>query len=333
MSQAPRTAPLATFAALIGAALAATAAPAAAAGYQVRVLADLGGPGTTANAINNHDDVAGSAMVASDGQQHAVAWRGGHGRPIVIDFDTAVGINDNGTVVVTHHYQGEVYRRGNAPLSMPFDTYPLGIGPQDTVYGSMDNADAMLCTRKGGCMHVGGLPGNFISWVAGINRSNDYVGASFIDPGYEATLWRHTGQVVELPPVYTYAWAEAINDAGVVVGRSFNDAYQTVAVRWIDGQPMVLPADSDIDTDAESLNAFGDAVGRAWVPAANGTHAMLWPMGGGAIDLDAYVGATWKAAGWVLIEAVGINDGGRIVGRLWNAAMQQERGVILVPTP
>jgi probable HAF family extracellular repeat protein len=109
--------------------------------------------------------------------------------------------------------------------------------------------------------------------------------------------------------------ATAINDAGVIVGRSnLNTAQRPVhhAFAWTDGRMTDLGGlDPAENSDAWRVNGAGWIVGSSAVDAHHHKHATLW-RDGTIVDLG-----TLDAGG--ISEAFGVNDAGVIVGYSQNA--------------
>ena len=62
------------------------------------------------------------------------------------------------------------------------------------------------------------------------------------------------------------------------------------------------------------------------------TRAALW-MGTESIDLNDLLDTETLSAGWVLVEATGINNNGQIVGDAYNAISGKEHAFLLTPVP
>jgi probable HAF family extracellular repeat protein len=109
----------------------------------------------------------------------------------------------------------------------------------------------------------------------------------------------------------TVTQANAINDAGQVVGFSRNAAGFTRPFLYSDGTGIVnlgiLPGGTG--GTAEGLNALGQAVGSGDT-AAGLIHALFFS-NGTVTDLNSLIS---PSLGWTLRDAVGINDSGQIVG-------------------
>lgn len=145
----------------------------------------------------------------------------------------------------------------------------------------------------------------------GINAAGQIVGVS----NSRAFEWDH-GTLVDLgASVGSGSYASWINDAGDVLGAMHMCTTaaiecQGMAVMWRDGVPIPLTLGGNYSRPA-GLNAAGDAVGEANLPAPPGppvatdVHAFLW-RNGTMTDLG--------TAGGFRGSAMGINAQGQVVG-------------------
>ena len=157
-------------------------------------------------AINNLGDVAGSSD-DTNGISWGVVWSHSGGTPVKISgMTTATGINDHGLVV----------GRLNATVG--------------------DGVQAVYSLGSGGAVPLAALSNlSCVAW--GVNNHGQIVGATGsgtvirspgITTGVFATLWNGSNSVVDLNTRITAAgWhlatAEAINDAGQIVGAGFHN--------------------------------------------------------------------------------------------------------------
>jgi uncharacterized membrane protein len=158
-----------------------------------------------------------------------------------------------------------------------------------------------------------------------------------------------TGTVARLalPAGYFGSTALGMNDAGVVVGSARFDGGPDAAFVWTPdaangttGAATLLPrvAAGPASSSANDVNNRGDAVGRsAGLTTYSGEGAVLWPAGGGVVDLNAALDVPLPA-GWSLLEAVAINDLGQVVanGAYWDGdpgSRPTFRAFLLTPVP
>jgi hypothetical protein len=161
--------------------------------------------------------------------------------------------------------------------------------------------------------------------------ADKYVGG--INSGVRVVRWEASGTVpTELGTLGTasnggaYAFANAMNDAGTVVG--YADKYVegnymgSRAVRW-DASATAATELGNLGTDAEgytnanamAVSADGTAVGSAgvFIDGNWDSRAVMWGADGQAIDLNTLID---PASGWTLWEADSISDNG-----LWIAGL------------
>jgi len=155
-----------------------------------------------------------------------------------------------------------------------------------------------------------------------------HVGGEYM--GTRAVRWDDAGNALELDDIgsnagYTRTFANAINDAGEVVGEGlYHVAGENKGPRGIKwdaaGNAVVL---GDLGTDelgqtdatAASINNFGQTVGHAYWYIDNDLqdwqHAVYWKPDGTAVDLNTLIAPT---SGWELVAARAISDTGWIAG-------------------
>ncbi len=278
-------------------------------------------------ALNNHGEITGQ-IYTQTGDYNAYSWSGGAlnalGQLPGDDFSGAYSINEHDQIV------GESYgytSMTDQPVLWNHGVIqPLGLLP-GYAYGA---ADAI----------------NYFGQAAGACTNDFYFSTT------EATLWKN-GKIFDLAPLPGDAssFATALNNFGLVVGYSSSD--QTRAVVWKDRKPTELPGLGGGYTGAESVNDWGHVVGESvgtdgnqyavfWKDGKLGTfvglpgatlsgtgsineedlvvgysgpdgadlHAVLWYQGH-IYDLNALIPA---GSGWVLQDAVTINDRSQIFG-------------------
>ncbi len=247
-------------------------------------LGTLGGRDSSANAVNDHGDIAGSSQLP-DGSTHAVLWHNGHIQDLGIlpggGDSIASDINNHG-VVVGRAVDGSgqlVGFRWFAGVMTPLVTVD-GIGvpanavnEQGQVAGVLQNA-ALQPVRLAGTTatvlteHFG--QGN------GINECGDVAGAFVAGLG-QGFLY-HNGQFRALasPAGAEESQAMALNDRRDTVGFTFVAKFQPVL--WPrGGAPQILPALHGGLGFAWGINNKGQVVGWSATTAAGPEyHAVLW---------------------------------------------------------
>jgi probable HAF family extracellular repeat protein len=192
---------------------------------------------------------------------------------------------------------------------------------------------AALWRRGAVPIHLGALTATTGSVASDINNNGQIVGAAF-----DASKRLHAVRF-DLPapptdlgalPGHDYANAEAINDAGIIVGYSTTATgtgsgrlADSRAVRWENGQIMqlaMLPGHTA--SEAYAINEAGDIVGMSLAP--DGTRrAVLW-RGETVLELGLLEGETTSVAR-------GINDKGDVVGGSGTHAVHWKISPVLAP--
>ncbi len=361
--QRPRAhiATIALLLALAGAGSTSAVAGGMATTYTIAEIGTLGGARSQALGLNAAGEVVGWAETAA-GQQHAYLWTNGR----LTDLGTlpggeasmAVAVNARGQVV------GGSTTAAGQQLGGPGTRAFLWQDGRMTELGTLQGGDASQATgindagqvigfanrrpgtpiqailwQGGAPAELGTLPGAVGSRANAINNRGQVVGVAIRGPDQplRAVLWQE-GRVVDLglPPGYAASRAFAINEAGLIAGRAsdatepVNPAVCPAPLRCVpmlhrDGAWVPLATLPGIpNASAVALNSLGQAVGLAQPPDGPG-RALLWD-GNAVTDLNTLIPA---GSGWALTEALGITDGGQIVGNgLLNG---QQRGYLLTP--
>ena len=267
-------------------------------------LGTLGGTFSDARAVNGNGDVAGSstlsgtslsptfAFLYSNGQMKNLGTLGG-------SSSRAYGINDFGEVV------GDSNRASGA-------------------------ADAFL--YSGGKMTDLGALGSLGSSANDINNVHQVVGDSEVadGSGEHAFLWSN-GTMKDIGTLGgTQSIATAINDGGQIVGYSTPGNRSAHAFLYSGGKMTDLGVFFDSSV-GEAINSSGVVVGQADVLNKDGTtqyHAFIYS-GGALRDLNTLIPA---GSGFVLTEAIGINDTGQIVCNGYNPTNGQTHAFLLNPS-
>jgi probable HAF family extracellular repeat protein len=126
-----------------------------------------------------------------------------------------------------------------------------------------------------------------------------------------ATLW-HRGRITDLGTLGgRFSSARAINDNGVIVGRSDTAAGETHAVLWRNGAMTDLGTLGGAYSEAHAINKAEQVVGVS-TTAGGAWHAFLW-QAGAMIDLGALPDPGDPNLGFHS-SALGINEAGIIAG-------------------
>ncbi len=148
--------------------------------------------------------------------------------------------------------------------------------------------------------------------VAGGVLDADYYGVAAVWTPFRADRSRGRWTVLGLLPGGTGTVARDINRRGVVVGQGDSSLGDRGFV--FDGRLHVLaPLPGGTWSFAEGINDCGDVVGYSDTGDGTGDYAVLF-RAGRAIDLNRWLPATARSAGYVLRSAYDINNHGQIVG-------------------
>jgi len=168
---------------------------------------------------------------------------------------------------------------------------------------------AYFRSAGGSVTEIGTLGGDTSSANA-VNDYSDVVGSAATASGAtHAFFWTAAGGIQDLGtlPGGSQSAAYDFNNSGQVVGSA--DGH---AVLWQSGviQDLgMLPGTTS--SVAYHINSAGQVVGSSWIPGSSGSgHAVIW-IDGQIYDLNALISPD---SGWVLGEAVGMNDAGQVVG-------------------
>jgi probable HAF family extracellular repeat protein len=270
-------------------------------------LGTLGGPNSSAQAINTSGEVVGVADVAP-GISHAFLWYDG----LMQDLGTLGGgqseaqaINRNGLIA----------------------------GEAQTASGDWH---AFLWDR-GIMLDLGTLPGDVNSYALGINNNGHIAGASYAaDGSSQAILWEN-GVMQGLGTIHGYpnSSASAINSADEIVGYGTTaDFSATEALLWFDGSVLGLGRSIGLDSMANGINFEGQIVGEADT-ASNVMFGYEWTIGfvtnlGDAPGIGPDVVDTH--ANWIDHEGdiVGFDDltDGNSDAALWSGGVFQDIGTL-----
>jgi probable HAF family extracellular repeat protein len=273
--------------------------------YQNGVMTDLGTLGgnlSYGTAINTAGEVAGTSQTSAE-IDHAFLDRGG----VVTDLGTltgtgdseATGINDSGQVV------------GQS-------------------YSSSGSEHAFLYTN--GVMTDLGTLGSTSSSAAGINNAGVVVGASDLADGDEHAFVYQNGKMTDLGTLGgTSSAAYAINNNGQIAGYSQSASEATHVFLYTGGKLTDL-GQYNIDTVPAAINDSDVIVGSTYGELPDGdtfTDAFIHTAAGGFQDLNTLIPA---GSGWVLTDAVAVNDSGQILCEADQTGTGNIHAFLLTPT-
>lgn len=249
---------------------------------------------SAAASINNASQVVGWSQVTPGTARQASAWHNGAPSELGLpNFDYnrfATGVNDSGVVV------------GYSDFS------PAGNGSQ------MESFHART-------WHQGQVTDLGQGVAKGINNAGQVVGNSYSASAQapKATIWQN-GTATHLPPIgaapnaFAYSYANAINDAGQVVGYSAGPDFSDHATLWQNGQAIDLVDPTDTGYSyANDINNQGTVVG------SKDDQAIIWRDG-----LQFNLGTLAGVAPDALSSANAINDFGQVVGWIGGNGLERQ---------
>lgn len=127
--------------------------------------------------------------------------------------------------------------------------------------------------------------------------------------------WQNTNAfILPLLDGMSSGYTSAINDMDQVVGGGTYANNERQALIWNNGTPTALNQLADLDSDPREINNSGQIVGVAYTNTDfSNSRAVLWDHLN-PIDLNTYLDPKIVNEGWVLRDAVDINEDGWIVG-------------------
>lgn len=269
-----------------------------AARYTITDLGTLGGVTTKAMGLNENGKVAGASQIGS--YLYAFLW----------DGNTMTNLGDLGG-------QG----------SWAYDVNDAGQAVGGSALGGGNN-HAFRWQQNGGMQDLGTLGGT-TSYAFEINNSGQAVGYACCAPDTylsHAVLWGSGGIVDlgDLDPLWpAISAAYGLNDAGQVVGGSYDASANFHAFLWQNGSMQDLGALTWDQSIAYDINDKGQVVGA--LQTGQNSHAFIWA-NGQMQDLNNLISTN---SGWVLQEARAINNKGQVAG--FGTINGQTRAFLLKP--
>jgi probable HAF family extracellular repeat protein len=209
---------------------------------KLELLPSLGGPYSSALAVNAAGDVVGSAQVSS-GEKHAVLWRTKQPRDLGLlaqgNYSRARDINDKGDIV----------------------------GEANVVLNGKPQA---FLWRAGKMQQLPNLPGGTLCDAQAINNSGAIVGACDLAGGTNhGVIWRN-GSVEDLGALHdadSPSTALDINSRGQVVGSSGDDrprAFLWEKGKMVNLNTLIAPDSGWTLLVASRINDNGEIIGRGY---------------------------------------------------------------------
>ena len=333
-------------AALITAVLLACTHQAQATFYSFRTLDSLGGTTSGANGINDLGQVVGFSSPKGDADFRATLWAE---TGAVTDLGTVGGssgiayaINNAGQIAGV---SATVGRFNHATLWHGTTVTDLGtLGGWDSAAYAINNAGQVVGSaylKNGWDSHAALWSGNTVtdlgtlggdySNAESINNAGQIAGTSYTANNALTLATRWNGTTATGLSTF-WSGGTAINDAGVVLGRSGDQQIlwngdSTIYLDSLGGTPLNVYATSTL---AWSINNAGQVVGYSHT-INHAQHATLWD-GNAIVDLNQFLSLADINAGWELIEARDINNNGVIVGTANNKFTGAHNAFVLSPS-
>jgi probable HAF family extracellular repeat protein len=334
--------------------------------YTVVDLGTLGGSSSRARAINSNGDVVGDALAPGDKLRHAFLWHDGK----MVDLGTlgelnsiALGVNDAGRVVGVAYSPAKKGKPAGM-VQIHFRAPLKHVGPTEDELGTpfvweQGVIRCLMPTSSYGLATAVNAAGEVTGMVAMANKGKSVMG------GFRTLA----GGALESNAPEDWHWMPcAINSKGDIVGQfQAVGKASAKAVAFLDGSfvDLVRPATTDLST-ASGINDARQIVG--WTGGPSKCVSWLWQGGaktnlgtlGGAISIAFAInnsgvvagastlrsgeprGFVYKAGamldlnsliatkGWVITEAVAINDMGQIAATGTNG--KESHALLLTPT-
>jgi probable HAF family extracellular repeat protein len=330
------------------------AVPSVAQTYAVTDLGTLSGNRVSkAYALNNAGVAAGTS--SNPTAAIAVMFSGGKATSISTlqsSVSVATAINGSGQIVGWNSFnsspsfdpQAFLFSSGsmkniNSPSLFPSGTEALGINNFGAVVGTgyLTSSNFRAFLYSGGQMKDIGPPGAYQASAVAINTAGQILGGYSLTSGAAGEFLYSNGQMTTLPvPAGSSGVsAFAISDNGVIVGAVyFSSGAPAHAARFSNGVWTDLGAIPGAGSStAKAINIAGQIVGTAifaqtqYHPPKPGKHVPFISTASGLVDLNTLIPS---GTGFVLTDAVGINDSGQILCDANNAS-GDEHAVLLTP--
>ena len=321
--------------------------------YTIRDVGVSGQTTSYGNAINNEGDVVGYAGNGNSTPAQAYLQHSGVstslGLPPSATSSAALGVNSTGTLVavngmtqsstsgsITHAYlwsSGSFRDLGTlGGAGGPTEGYSVndsGVVVGDAALSSAGDAPYHgFAYRNGMMVDLGTLTGGGNSSAQDVNSAGEVVGYAFDSTNhFHAVVWNGTN-VTDLGTFGgTNSAAYKISDSGLIVG-SVRDAAGEDQAYLYNSQGFHALGSLGLSSYADDVSDDGTVVGHYGL--ANGQASAFIYSNGTMTDLNSLIPA---GSGWVLYDALGINDSHQIVGDGTYNGVQRAFVLTSVPEP
>jgi probable HAF family extracellular repeat protein len=311
--------------------------------YTVKDLGTLGGSYVSVSGINNRGEVVGNSTTNGTSVMHACVYSGG----ALIDLGTlggtnsyGYGINDNGQTV------GAAYTAAGQDDAFLWDTGTMSdlgsLGGNGSQARAINNAGQIAGsawiagnTEFHAFLRVGstntdlGTLGGTRSEAWAINASGQVAGRASVSGISSWHAFLYSGGVMNDLGTFggSLSWAYGINNAGQVVGGAYVTSGVEHAFLYNSNMNDLTPSPAIISR-AYGINNLGQVVGFVSSTNTGAQHAFVYS-GGTMTDLNNVIDTN---SGWTLDIAMGINDGGQIIG-VGGFGTNASRAFLLTPVP
>jgi probable HAF family extracellular repeat protein len=289
--------------------------------------------------INDHGQVCGSTSFPGNGSPDASLYTDGQIKDLGIarpvdSGSWAQAINSPGQVVGTswNFFEARAFLYSDGVMQnlgyltgpnhlLDNSSYGRGINNRSQVVGysylsySIENLVQHAFFYSDGVMQdlgtLAGSTGSF-SQADAINDRDEIVGVSITASGTRHAFLYKNGSMQDIDGSGNqFSQANAINKSGKIVGEySPSGAAPYRAFVFQDGDIHDLGTLGGVASVAEAINNKGDIVGNSLTTGTGVEHAFLYH-GGKMKDLNNFLDPN---SGWILSDAVGINEHGQICG-------------------
>lgn len=310
--------------------------------YQFKHIPSLGGSYHYGRAINNQNIIAGDAYLSGDNTQHGYYSDGD------INTDISFSLNNIDSIAWDLNNHGQIAghlssQRNNTRIHHGFcfdiarqqltlldtlggaSSFAYGINDHHQIVGYSHTThsanQAFICNLNDKKLKGLGTLGGNHSVAYAVNNHGDVVGYASINLIDTHAFLMTDNTMHDIGTLGgTTSVAYDINDHGLIVGSSYTKEGEEHA--FIYNRHCLEPM-HDIGTlggtvsIANAANNTGQVVGYAFLKDNTEAHAFLYH-DGKMVDLNQLLDQQAKNDGWVLNEALDINDQGNITGIAYN---------------